>query len=478
MTFDTTKAKHFINGAWVNPRNEKRREVINPATEEAAGLVAIGTVEEIDEAVSAARKAFSAWSVSTREERTALFGRAIEALQRRSEELARAVSLEMGSPYEFSKNVQAMCGVWHMGVALELLKTYSFEEKMGTTMVFKEPIGVCAVITPWNWPVNQLACKVAPALAAGCTVVVKPADISPLSAIIFAECIEEAGFPPGVFNLITGPGAVLGSALSSHPDVDMVSFTGSTAAGIQVALDAAPTVKRVSQELGGKSANILLDDESFADAVAAGTASCFSNSGQTCVAPTRMLVPEHRMAEAITIAERVALETIVGDPFDSMSSMGPVASKKQFDAVQRYIQIGMEEGAELVAGGLGRPEGLSRGFYVKPTVFANVLPEMRIAREEIFGPILAIIGYKSEDHAVHIANDSVFGLSGYVTAKNLTQARVIAKRLRTGMVHLNGAAPDPFAPFGGYKQSGNGREWGRFGLEEFLETKAVMGYEG
>ncbi len=470
------RAKHFIDGRWVEPRSDKRRQLINPATEEPAGTIAVGTVEEIDDAVRAARIAFPAWANLPRAERIALFEHAIQALQHRHEELALAITTEMGAPLALSNGVQAMAGVWHMGVALELLKSYSFEESLGTTLVAREPIGVCAIITPWNWPLNQLVCKVAPALAAGCTVVVKPADLSPLSAMLFAECLEEAGFPKGVFNLVTGPGAVLGKALAAHPDIDMVSFTGSTGAGVQIALDAAPTVKRVSQELGGKSANILLDDASFANAVAQGVASCFSNSGQSCVAPTRMLVPYSRLDEACAIAAQVAAQTVVGDPLDISSTIGPVASQKQFDTIQRYIEIGIAEGATLVAGGAGRPDGLARGYYVKPTVFANVTPEMTIAKEEIFGPVLSIIGYETDDDAIRIANDSQFGLSGYVTSVDVDRARAIARRMRTGMVHINGAAPDLFAPFGGYRQSGNGREWGKYGLEEFMEVKAIMGY--
>lgn len=468
--------KHFINGEWVSPSSSERIEVINPATELPVGVVPAGTVEEADLAVKAARRALSDWAATSREQRIALIDNAIAALERRHEELAYAITFEMGAPFEFSKTMQAMCGVWHLGATRELLRTYEFEQQLGNTMLFKEPIGVCVLITPWNWPINQLACKVAPALAAGCTVVVKPAEGSPLSALVFAQCIEEAGFPPGVFNVVNGVGAVLGPALSSHPNVDMVSFTGSTKAGVQVAINAAPTVKRVSQELGGKSANILLDDESFAAAVAAGASACFNNSGQTCIAPTRMLVPKSRLAEAEEIAGKVAASTRVGDPFDKSVAIGPVASRRQFDSVQRYIEIGIEEGAKLVAGGPGRPEGLTKGFYIRPTVFSNVRSDMRVAQEEIFGPVLCILGYDSEDEAIQIANDSVYGLSGYVNSSDLSRAREIARKMRTGMVHLNGAGPDFNAPFGGYKQSGNGREWGKAGFEEFLETKAVMGY--
>ncbi|MDR5799147.1 MULTISPECIES: aldehyde dehydrogenase family protein [Caballeronia] len=470
------RAKHFIDGQWVEPFSDRRTNVVNPATEEIVGVIPQGTTQEVDRAVLAARRAFAHWSGVSKDERVSLLQRTVAALERRHEELAYAITIEMGAPYEFSKGLQAMCGVWHIGVAIELLKSYQFEQQAGTTTIVKEPIGVCAIITPWNWPINQLVCKVAPALAAGCTMIVKPAENSPLSAMIFAECVEEAGFPPGVFNLVNGSGRELGPAMSSHPEVDMVSFTGSTNAGIQVAINAAETVKRVSQELGGKSANIILDDDSFAGAVSAGVAACFNNSGQTCIAPTRMLVPMHRMDEAAEVARTVTANIRVGDPFDTDVALGPVASRKQFDSIQRYIDIGIEEGARLVAGGPGRPDGLVKGFYVRPTVFVDVAPTMRIAREEIFGPVLTIIGYESEDQAVEIANDSVYGLSGYVSSSNLDRARAIARRMRTGMVHINGAGPDFNAPFGGYKQSGNGREWGRAGLEEFLETKAIMGF--
>jgi len=471
------RARQFIGGKWVESYGKGRRGIVNPATEETVGATAVGTVDDINDAVKAARNAFPAWAALPSADRIALFEAAIGALTERHEDLARAITTEMGAPIEFSRNLQAMTGVWHMGVALELLKNYPLEEAVGTTRVVREPIGVCAIITPWNWPLNQLVCKVAPALAAGCTVVVKPADLSPISAMIFAECLDAAGFPAGVFNLVTGPGSVLGTALASHPDVDMVSFTGSTRAGVQVAINAAPTVKRVSQELGGKSANILVDDASFTDAVAQGVASCFSNSGQTCVAPTRMLVPKARLEEACEIARRVASETKVGDPLDPTSVIGPVASESQYNIIQRYIETGISEGANLVVGGAGRPDGLSRGYYVKPTVFSHVTSKMTIAQEEIFGPVLSIMAYETDDEAVEIANDSPFGLSGYVSAVDIDRARSIARRLRTGMVHLNGAAPDFFAPFGGYKQSGNGREWGKYGLEEFMEIKAIMGYE-
>ncbi|SOE98819.1 aldehyde dehydrogenase (NAD+) [Burkholderia sp. OK233] len=470
------RGKNFIDGNWVQPSSQRTADLIDPSDESVCGVAAVGTVDDIKHAVQAARTAFPAWSATSSEDRARLFERAIAILSVRNEEIAHAISREMGAPLPFAKDMQAMCGVWHMGVALELLRTYKFSEDLGTTRIVKEPIGVCALVTPWNWPLNQLVCKVAPALAAGCTVVVKPAQITPLSAMIFAEVLSDAGFPPGVFNLVLGEGAVLGEALASHPDVDMVSFTGSTRAGVSIAVAAAPTVKRVSQELGGKSANIILDDSAFAEGVASGTANCFSNSGQTCIAPTRMLVPKSRMAEAVEIARKVADDTRVGHPSEPSTVIGPVASKRQFETIQRYIKRGIEEGATLVAGGPGRPDGMQKGYYVRPTVFADVSNQMTIAREEIFGPVLSIIGYDDEDHAVEVANDSPFGLSGYVSSSDVNAARRIALRLRTGMVHLNGAFVDFNAPFGGYKTSGNGREWGRYGFEEFLETKAIMGF--
>jgi aldehyde dehydrogenase (NAD+) len=384
----------------------------------------------------------------------------------------------MGAPFWLSKAAQAATGLAHFAQAIEVLKTYPFEEARGRTMIVREPVGVCGLITPWNWPINQIACKVAPALAAGCTIVLKPTEVAPMNAILFTEILHQAGVPPGVFNLVNGDGPTVGAAIASHPGIDMVSFTGSTRAGVQVAINAAPTVKRVTQELGGKSANIILDDADFQTAVAGGVTGCFTNSGQSCNAPTRMLVPASRQAEAIAIAKAAAERMMVGDPFQEGVKLGPVVSEVQFNKIQGLIQRGIDEGAQLVTGGVGRPDGLGTGFYVKPTVFAGVNNSMTIAREEIFGPVLAILPYESEEDAIAIANDTPYGLSGYVSSGDLEHARRVASRLRTGNVHLNGAPGAFDAPFGGYKQSGNGREWGVNGFEEFLETKAVLGYQG
>jgi aldehyde dehydrogenase (NAD+) len=384
---------------------------------------------------------------------------------------------EMGAPWALAKGAQAGSGPQHIKAAIRALKSFEFEERNRTTLIVKEPIGVCALITPWNWPVNQVACKVAPALAAGCTMVLKPSEIAPFDAMIFAEVLDAAGVPAGVFNLVNGDGPGVGTALAEHPDVAMVSFTGSTRAGVLVAQNAAPTVKRVAQELGGKSANILLDDADFAKAVRAGAEECFDNTGQSCNAPTRMLVPRDRMQEAASIAADVAKTVRVGDPRAEGIEVGPLVSAQQWDRVQRLIQKGIDEGANLVAGGTGRPEGLDKGYFARPTVFAGVSNDMTIAREEIFGPVLSIIPYDNEDEAVEIANDTPYGLSGYVSSGSLERARRIAARLHTGMVHINGAHLDSMAPFGGYKQSGNGREWGDYGIEEFLEVKSIFGYE-
>jgi aldehyde dehydrogenase (NAD+) len=373
-----------------------------------------------------------------------------------------------------AKGAQAPAGVGHLKQALEVLKTYTFMQNRGAIRIIREPIGVCGFITPWNWPINQITCKVAPALAAGCTMVLKPSEIAPLNAILVAEVLHDAGVPRGVFNLVNGDGPTVGAAIAAHPGVDMVSFTGSTRAGIQVAKAAADSVKRVAQELGGKSANIILDDVDLKAAVESGVQRCFTNSGQSCSAPTRMLVPRARHAEAVAIAKAAAERVIVGDP-NQKGSLGPIANRAQFEKVQRLIETGIREGADLVTGGPGRPQGLEKGYYVRPTVFANVRNDMTIAREEIFGPVLSILPYEDENDAVQIANDTVYGLSGYVSSGDTQRALRVAARLRTGNVHVNGAPVDYSAPFGGYKQSGNGREWGEFGFEEFLEVKAVMG---
>ena len=401
----------------------------------------------------------------------------LNVFEKRHDDVAEAIMDEMGAPWNLAKNAQAASGPQHIGAALKALKNYEFEERIGTTLVRKESIGVCGLITPWNWPINQIAVKVAPALAAGCTMVLKPSEIAPFDAIIFAEILHEAGVPAGVFNLVNGDGPGVGTALSGHPDIAMVSFTGSTRAGVLVAQNAAPTVKRVAQELGGKSANILLDDADFDKAVKSGAGDVFENSGQSCDGPTRMLVPKDRMDEAAALAASVAESTVVGDPRGEGTQVGPVVSEAQWNKIQGLIQKGIDEGATVAAGGIGRPDDLEKGYYVKPTVFADVSNDMTVAHEEIFGPVLSIIPYEDEDDAVRIANDTPYGLSGYVSSSDLDRARSVAARLRTGMVHINNAWLDPMAPFGGFKQSGNGREWGAHGMEEFLEVKSIYGYE-
>ena len=396
---------------------------------------------------------------------------------KRHDEVAEAIMEEMGAPWGLARDSQAASGPQHIKAAIRALKDYPFEERNRTTLVIKEPIGVCGLITPWNWPMNQVAVKVAPALAAGCTMVLKPSEIAPFDAMIFAEILDAAGVPAGVFNLVNGDGPGVGTALSQHPDVDMVSFTGSTRAGVLVAQNAAPTVKRVAQELGGKSANILLDDADFEKAVKRGAGDVFENTGQSCDAPSRMLVPKSRMDEAAAAAASVADATIVGDPRDEKTEVGPLVSDLQWNKVQDLIQKGIDEGATLAAGGTGKPDGIEKGYFARPTVFANVSNDMTIAREEIFGPVLSIIPYEDEDEAVRIANDTPYGLSGYVSSSDLDRARKVAARMRTGMVHINGAWADSASPFGGYKQSGNGREWGAHGIDEFLEVKSIYGYE-
>ena len=470
----TAYNKFYINGEWIEPERPTL-EVINPATEEAFATIAIGTAEDVDAAAQAARAAFESWSQSSIEERLQVLGNIVSGLKARGDEMAQAISMEMGAPMTLSKTAQLGSGMGHFMTALKILENYEFEETRGTTRIVKEPAGVCGFITPWNWPLNQIACKVAPAIATGCTMVLKPSEIAPVSAYILAEVIAESGLPAGVFNLVNGDGPSVGAAISGHPEIDVVSFTGSTRAGREVARAAADGIKRVTQELGGKSANIILDDvPDFAKAVAGGVAGCFGNSGQSCNAPTRMLVPASKMDEAIEVAKAAAAKATVGDPNDETTRLGPVVSEMQFNKIQGLIEKGIEEGAELIAGGPGRPEGLDKGYYVQPTVFANVNNDMTVAREEIFGPVLCILPYADEADAVSIANDTDYGLSGYVSGEP-EHAQSVARQLRTGNVHLNGAGPDFSAPFGGYKQSGNGREWGIEGFEEFLEVKAIMG---
>lgn len=469
--------KFYINGQWMDPKGTESLAVINPATEEAVATIRLGNSDDVELAVAAACKAFPDFSQTSREERIALLERIISVYKKHSDALAEAITSEMGAPEMLAKKAQVAAGLGHFYVALNVLKSYAFEEEMGTTKVVKEPIGVCALITPWNWPLNQIACKVAPAIAAGCTMVLKPSEVAPLSAHIFADIMDEAGVPAGVFNLIDGDGVGVGSVLTHHKDVDMVSFTGSTRAGTLVSQAAALTVKRVALELGGKSANIILDDADFEKAVSRGVKGVMSNSGQSCNALTRMLVPANKLDDVIDIARRTAASVIAGDPMEATTVIGPVVSETQWQKIQGLIAQGIEEGAELVCGGLGKPKGIDKGYYVKPTVFARVTNDMTIAREEVFGPVLSIVAYQNEEEAVAIANDSPYGLSGGVWSADLNRARSVATRLRTGMVHINGAAVDAKAPFGGYKQSGIGREWGAYGLEEFLETKALFGYD-
>lgn len=467
--------KFLIDGKWVGPQDRSTLNVINPATEEAFATISLGTAEDVDAAVKAAQTAFSSWSSSSVEERKAVIGKVIEGLKTRGGEMATAISNEMGAPMGLSKTAQVGSGLGHFMNVLSILENYEFEEIRGSTKIVKEPAGVCGFITPWNWPLNQIACKVAPAIAAGCTMVLKPSEIAPISAYILAEIIAESGLPAGVFNLVNGDGPTVGAAISSHPGIDLVSFTGSTRAGKEVAKAAADGIKRVTQELGGKSANIILSDvPDFAKAVSGGVAGCFGNSGQSCNAPTRMLIPKSRMDEAIEVAKATAAKSTVGDPLSETTRLGPVVSELQFNKIQALIEAGIKEGADLIAGGPSRPDGLEKGYFIRPTVFANVSNDMTIAREEIFGPVLSIIGYESEEDAVNIANDTDYGLSGYVSGEP-AHAQEIARKLRTGNVHINGAGPDFSAPFGGYKKSGNGREWGVEGFEEFLETKAMMG---
>jgi aldehyde dehydrogenase (NAD+) len=471
----THEAKFYINGEWIDPVSAKPFDVINPATEEPAATIALGSAADVDRAVKAAKAAFPGWSQTSKDVRVALLEKLLAAYQARIADIAKAITTEMGAPAWLATRAQAATGVAHLVQIIKVLKGYEFATTRGTTLIAREPVGVCGFITPWNWPINQMMCKVAPALAAGCTIVIKPSEHAPLSALLLAEAIDAAGIPKGVFNLVNGDGATVGQAIAAHPDIDMVSFTGSTRAGILVAKAAADTVKRVHQELGGKSANIILPDADLQKAVAGGVQACFMNSGQSCNAPTRMFVQRDQHDAAAEIAKAAAERVRVGDPGAKDTTIGPVVSEAQFNKIQKLIQSGIAEGATLVAGGPGRPDGFNRGYYVRPTVFANVRPDMTIAREEIFGPVLSILPYRTEEQAIELANDTVYGLAGYVQSGDIDRARRVAAQLRTGTVHLNGAGPDFAAPFGGYKQSGNGREWGELGFEEFLEVKAIMG---
>lgn len=468
------KLKFYIGGEWVEPAEPKTLRVVNPATEQAFAKVSVGSRADVDRAVEAARTAFESYSQLSKEDRLALLKRIIEAYQARMGDVAEAISQEMGAPMWLAKAAQAPLGLAHLNTAAQVLESYEFEETRGKTLILKEPIGVCGFITPWNWPINQIMCKVAPALAAGCTMVLKPSEETPLSGLIVAEVMDAAGVPPGVFNLVGGLGPDVGAAIAEHPDIDLVSFTGSTRAGVQVAKAAADSVKRVTQELGGKSPNIILDDAPLEKAVSSGVQKCFTNSGQSCNAPTRMLVPMSLHSEALKLAKRAAEALEPGDPASDERVLGPVVSERQYERIQQLIQAGIDQGAELVCGGTGKPDGLETGYFVRPTVFGNVKPNMTIAREEIFGPVLCILPYEDEADAIRIANDTEYGLSAYVQSGNAKRAARVAAKLRAGMVHINGASADFAAPFGGYKKSGNGREWGLEGFEEFLETKAVM----
>ena len=475
MTYDNRQ--FYIDGAWVDPIEPKELKVINPATEEVAGVISMGSSKDVDRAVMAARRAFDSFSRTAPAERLALLERMLAAYKAHYDEIAQAISTEMGAPITLSKTSQTGIGVGHISAMIDVLKSFKFEEMRGTVRLVQEPVGVCALITPWNWPMNQVAAKVVPALAAGCTMVLKPSEYSPFSAIIWAKVMHEAGVPAGVFNLINGDGTGVGAPLSSHREVDMVSFTGSTRAGSEVARNAAASVKRVHQELGGKSPNVLLDDADFERAVTKSVLHVFQNSGQSCNAPTRMLVPAAKLAEVEAIAKRVAESVVTGDPKSEKTNLGPVVSKLQFERVEGYIAKGIAEGAKVVIGGSGRPDGLTKGYFVKPTIFSNVRNDMTIAREEIFGPVLCILPYDSEEQAVQIANDTPYGLAAYVWSKDNLHARRIGAQIRAGQVTLNGAAGSMNTPFGGFKMSGNGREWGEFGLRDFLEVKAVIGVD-
>ncbi len=468
-------SQFYINGAWVAPLGGSTLGVENPANEEIVAEVALGSAADVDRAVAAARAAFLDYTTTPVAERIALLKRILEVYNAREDDFVEAMSTEMGAPLSWAREAQFWAGQTHIESTIKAAEQFHWEAMRGSTKIVREGIGVCALITPWNWPMNQISCKVAPAIVAGCTMILKPSEIAPLSGALFAEVMHEAGVPKGVFNLVNGTGADVGARMSSHPDVDMVSFTGSTRAGILVATAAAPTVKRVAQELGGKSPNIILPAADFAAAVAGGVEGCFGNTGQSCDAPTRMFVPRGRHDEALAIAKERAEAFVTGDPRDSATTLGPVVSRVHFEKVQGLIQKGIDEGATLVTGGTGRPAGLNRGHFIRPTVFGNVTNDMTIAREEIFGPVLSILPYDSIDHAVEMANDTPYGLAAYISGP-VEDARPVARRLRAGTVNLNYPAWDTFAPFGGYKQSGNGREYADWGIHDFCEVKGIVGY--
>ncbi|MFL7960696.1 aldehyde dehydrogenase family protein [Pseudomonas kielensis] len=466
----------YINGGWSAPASPASLPVVNPATEEVVAQVASGSAEDVDRAVAAARAAFAGWSATSAAVRARVLGKLHELILERKEDFAQAISLEMGAAIGSARAMQVPLAAEHVRVARDLLSTYRFQTVENGTAIQREPIGVCGLITPWNWPLYQITAKVAAALAAGCTVVLKPSELSPLSALLFAQVVHEAGLPPGVFNLVNGSGHVVGAAMAAHPDIDMISITGSNRAGALVAQAAAPTAKRVGQELGGKSPNILLPDADFAKAVPLGVMAALRNVGQSCSAPTRMIVPKDRLAEVEALAVATANGIIVGDPRSPETVLGPIANEAQFNRVQAMIEAGLQEGAKLLCGGLGRVPGFEKGFYTRPTVFSEVDNAMRIAQEEIFGPVLCIIAYETIDEAVAIANDTIYGLGAHVQSQDIELARAVAARIRAGQVLLNYPAWNPMAPFGGYKRSGNGREYGVFGLEEYLETKAIVGF--
>ena len=466
--------KFYINGEFVDPSSKETLEIINPATEEEIGIVALGSTIDVDKAVYSARKAFSVSSKLSKKDRLDILETIRENYKKRYRDVSEAIRLEMGAPVKLAEGAQTATGLGHLKTAMRVLEKHEFEYKHEDYIVREEPIGVCGLITPWNWPINQIVSKFAPAFAAGCTVVLKPSEIAPLSAMIIAEIIHESQIPPGMFNLVNGLGNVVGEAMSSHKDIDMMSFTGSTRGGVAVAKASATNVKRVSQELGGKSPNLILDDNSFTTSITNGVIHVMGNSGQSCNAPTRMLVPKSRHDEAITIAKSALEKVKVGDPLDLNSDLGPLVSKNQFDKVQKLIKKGIEEGANLVAGGTGRPNGYEKGFYARPTIFGNVSNQMVIAKEEIFGPVLAIIPYDDLEEAISIANDTIYGLAAYVTGEDREKCLEISRELRAGQISINYGSSGPSAPFGGYKQSGNGREKAEWGLTEFLEVKAIM----
>jgi aldehyde dehydrogenase (NAD+) len=467
--------KFYINGEFTDPSSNETLGIINPATEEEIGIVALGSIEDIDRAVYSARKAFSVSSKLSKTDRLDILKTVRENYKKRFNDLSEAIRLEMGAPIKLAEGAQAATGLGHLKTAIRVLENHEFEYKHGDYIVREEPIGVCGLITPWNWPINQIVSKVAPAFAAGCTVILKPSEIAPLSAMIIAEIMHESKIPAGMFNLINGLGNIVGEAMSAHKDIDMMSFTGSTRGGVAVATASAATVKRVSQELGGKSANIILDDDSFTKSITNGVTHVMSNTGQSCNAPTRMLVPLSRHDEALDIAKNSVENIKVGKPDDINTDLGPLVSITQYNKVQNLIEKGIEEGAQLVSGGKGKPDGFEKGYYVKPTIFGNVSNNMIIAKEEIFGPVLSIIPYDDIEHAVSIANDTLYGLAAYVTGEDQKKCLEVARELRAGQISLNYGSSGPSAPFGGYKQSGNGREKAEWGLDEFLEIKAIMG---